>query len=108
MYLGLPLAKEPVKTKIWVKLIEKLRGKLQSWGVSWINLAGRTIVIKAILSALPIYQFATTLAPASIHKHMELIIRSFLWHRGRQDSKNFSLVKWDQVILPFEKGGLGI
>jgi len=108
MYLGLPLAKESVKTEIWVKLIEKLRGKLQSWGVSWLNLAGRTILIKAILSALPIYQFATTLALASTHKHMELIIRSFLWQGGRQDSKKFSLVKWDQVILPFEKGGLGI
>jgi len=108
MYLGLPLAKESVKTEIWASLIEKLRGKLQSWGVSWLNLAGRTTLTKAILSALPIYQFATTLAPASIHKHMELIIRSFLWQGGRQDSKKFSLVKWDQVILPFEKGGLGI
>eukprot|EP00253_Pinus_taeda_P035640 PITA_35640 len=108
MYLGLPLAKESIKTEIWVKLIEKLRGKLQSWGVYWLNLAGRTILIKAILSALPIYQFATTLTPASIHKHMELIIRSFLWQGGKKDTKRFSLVKWDKVILPLEKGGLGI
>eukprot|EP00253_Pinus_taeda_P019113 PITA_19113 len=78
MYLGLPLAKESVKIEIWVKLIEKLRGKLQSWGMTWLNLAGRTTLIKAILSALPIYQFAVTLAPASTHKHMEIIIRSFL------------------------------
>lgn len=108
MYLVLPLAKDSVKTKIWVKHIEKLRGKLQSWGMTWLNLAGRTTLIKAILSALPIYQFAVTLALASTHKHMEIIIRSFLWQGGRQDSKKFSLVKLDQVILPFEKGGLGI
>eukprot|EP00253_Pinus_taeda_P018624 PITA_18624 len=106
MYLGLPLAKESVKSEIWVKLIEKSRGKLQSWGMTWLNLAGRTTLIKAILSALPIYQFAVTLAPASTNKHMEIIIRSFLWQGGKQDSKNFSLVKWDQVTLPFEKGGL--
>eukprot|EP00253_Pinus_taeda_P026690 PITA_26690 len=108
MYLWLPLAKESIKTEIWVKLIEKLRGNLQSWGVYWLNLAGRTILIKAILSALPIYQFATTLAPESIHKHMELIIRSFLWQGGKQDTKKFSLVKWDKVIHPLEKGGLRI
>eukprot|EP00253_Pinus_taeda_P011928 PITA_11928 len=107
-YLGLPLAKETVKSEIWVKHIEKMRGKLQSWGMSWLNLVGRTTLIKAILSALPIYQYVVTLAPASTHKHMEIIIRSFLWQGGRQDSKKFSLVKWDQVILPFEKGGLGI
>lgn len=82
-YLGLPLAKESIKAEIWTKLIEKLRGKLQSWGVYWLNLAGRIILIKAILSALPIYQFATTLAPAGIHKHMELIIRGFLWKGGK-------------------------
>eukprot|EP00253_Pinus_taeda_P013290 PITA_13290 len=107
-YLGLPLAKEAIKTEVWVKLIEKLRGKLQSWGVYWLNLAGRTILIKAILSALPIYQFATIIAPASIHKHTELIIRIFLWKGGKQDTKKFSLVKWEKVTLPLEKGGLGI
>eukprot|EP00253_Pinus_taeda_P001792 PITA_01792 len=102
-YLGLPLAKDSIKSEIWVKLIEKLRGKLQSWGMYWLNLAGRTILIKAVLSALPIYQFAITLAPASIHKHMELIIRSFLWQGGKQDTKKFSLVKWRKRILS-EKG----
>ena len=85
-----------------------MRGLLQSWGLSWLNLAGRTTLIKAILSALPIYQYAVTLAPASTQKHMELIMRSFLWQRGKQDLKKFSLVRWDQVILPFEKGGLAI
>eukprot|EP00253_Pinus_taeda_P028873 PITA_28873 len=107
-YLGLPLARETVKSQIWIKLIENMRSKLQSWGMHWLNLAGRSILIKSVLSALPIYQFAITLAPASIHKHMELIIRSFLWQGGRQDTKKFSLVKWSKVTLPMEKGGLGI
>lgn len=107
-YLGLALAKETIKSEIWVKHIEKMRGLLQSWGLSWINLAGRTTLIKAILSTLPIYQYAVTLAPASTHKHMELIMRSFLWQGGKQDSKKFNLVRWDQVILPFENGGLAI
>jgi len=35
-------------------------------------------------------------------------MRSFLWQGGRKDSKKFSLVKWEQVILPYEKGGLAI
>eukprot|EP00253_Pinus_taeda_P031914 PITA_31914 len=104
MYLGLPLAKETIKSEIWVKLIEKLRGKLQSWGVYWLNLPGRTILIKAILSALPIYQFATTLAPASTHKHMELLIRRFLWQGGKHDTKKFSLVKWKIIKRKYLNG----
>lgn len=107
-YLGLPLKKEVVKTEIWTKHIEKMRGLLHSWGLSRLNLAGRTTLIKALLSALPIYQYAVTLAPASTHKHLELIMRSFLWQGGKKDSKKFSLVRWDQVTLPFEKGGIAI
>eukprot|EP00253_Pinus_taeda_P001849 PITA_01849 len=80
-YLGLPLAKEIVK---------------QNYPHQGYSLR------------LPIYQYAVTLAPASTHKHMEIIMRSFLWQGERQDSKKFSLVKWDQVILPFEKGGICI
>eukprot|EP00253_Pinus_taeda_P013228 PITA_13228 len=107
-YLGLPLAKEHIKAEVWTKHIEKMRGLLQSWGASWLNLAGRTILIKVVLSGLPIYQYAVIMAPASTHKHMELIMRSFLWQGGKQDTKKFSLVSWDQVTLPYEKGGLSI
>eukprot|EP00253_Pinus_taeda_P010908 PITA_10908 len=107
-YLGLPLAKESVKYEVWTKHIEKMRGLLQGWGASWLNLAGRTILIKAVLSALLIYQYAVIMAPASVHKHLELIMRSFLWQGGKQETKKFSLVKWDQVTLPYEKGGLSI
>lgn len=97
-----------VKSKVWNKHIEKMRGKIQSWGTTWVNLAGKTILIKALLSALLIYQFAIIMAPASAHKQMELIIRGFLWQGKKQESKRFSLVHWDQVTLPFEKGGISI
>jgi len=65
-------------------------------------------LIKALLSALPIYQYAIIMASASAHKQMELIIRSFLWQGGKQDNKKFNLVRWEQVALPYEKGGITI
>eukprot|EP00253_Pinus_taeda_P022784 PITA_22784 len=57
-YLGLLLAKEHIKAEVWTKHIENMRSLLQSWGVSWLNLVGRTILIKVVLSGLPIYQYA--------------------------------------------------
>jgi len=59
-----------------------------------------------MLTSLPIYQFAAILAPESIYKQIELTIRSFLWKGGKSETKKFSLVKWDQVTSPYEKGGL--
>lgn len=83
-------------------------GKIQNWGVMWLNLAGRVTLIKALLSILPIHQYVIIMAPASAHKQMELIIRSFLSQGGKQDNKKFSLVRWEQVTLPYEKGGIAI
>lgn len=74
----------------------------------WLNMAGRVILIKTLLAALPICQYAVILAPASAHKQMELILISFLWQGGKQENKKLSLVRWEQVILPYEQGGLSI
>ena len=54
----------------------------------WLNFAGRVILIKALLAALPIYQYAIIMAPASAHKQMDLILRSFLWWGGNKKIKN--------------------
>lgn len=61
----------------------------------WLNLVGRVKLIKALLSALLIYQYAITMAPTSVHKKMELITRSFLWQGGKHDNKKSSRVKWE-------------
>lgn len=81
---------------------------MQTWGMIWLNLASRVTLIKSILTALPLYQFAAFLAPKSVHKQIELIIRSFLWQGGKPETKKFSLIKWEQVTSPYEKGGLSI
>lgn len=85
-----------------------MKNKTQNWGMMWLNMAGKVILIKALLGALPIYQYAIILAPASAHKQMELILRGFLWQGGKQENKKFSLVRWEQVVLPYEQGGLSI
>lgn len=78
-YLGLPIPKKNLKAKLRIKQVEKMKYKIQKGGMMWLNMAGRVILIKALLMALPIYQYSIILAPASAHKQMELIIRGFLW-----------------------------
>jgi len=97
-----------MKTKIWTKQIEKMKNKIQCWGMRWLNMIGRVIVIKSLLAALTIYQYAIIMASTSAHKQMELILRIFMWQGGKQENKKFSLVKWEQVVLPYEQGSLSI
>lgn len=38
-YLGLPIAKENIKAEVWSKQVEKMKDKIQKWGMMWLNLA---------------------------------------------------------------------
>ena len=58
-------------------------------------MAGRVVLIKALLIALPIYQYAALLAPTSINKQMELVIRGFLRQGGKVETKKHNLVNWN-------------
>jgi ribonuclease HI len=79
---------------------------LQAWGFSWLNLAGKTVLIKLVLNSLPIYQASLMLAPLRILRKMEGIVRSFFWKGGKQNRNRLPLVNWDKVTKPFLEGGL--
>jgi len=51
-YLGLPLNNRT----LWHDIINKIKAKIISWGGYWLTKGGKTISLKSILSALPIYQ----------------------------------------------------
>jgi hypothetical protein len=71
-------------------------------------LAGHTILIKSVLSALHIFQFSSLLAPQNVKSSISSLLRRFLWEGGKTDKKKYHLIKWDIVKHPKEKRGLGI
>jgi hypothetical protein len=81
---------------------------MDHWGAFWLNLAGRTVLIKSVLSALPIFQFSSLLAPQNVKNSISILLRRFLWEGGKTDKKKYHLIKWDIVKHPKESGGLGI
>ena len=54
-YLGLPLTLGPNPSLLWLEVICKLKTKIVSWGGQWLTKAGKLILIKVVLSALPIF-----------------------------------------------------
>jgi hypothetical protein len=107
-YLGLPLCLKTLPGEFWHILLQKFRGKMESWGARWLNPAGRVVLIKSVLSALPMFQFSTLLAPKGILQAMSQLIRKFLWQGGASNHKKLHLVKWEMVTQPKSRGGLGI
>ena len=107
-YLGVPIFKTKSKSSAWTPIVDKIKRKIIGWGISWLNLAGKVILIKAILNSFLIYQCSLLLALVKIITQIEGLIRSFLWQRGDSGGKRIALVNWETVKLPRAEGGLHI
>ena len=89
--------------------MDKINKKITGWGTIWLNLAGRVVLIKAVLNSLLLYQSSLLLAPVKVINQIESMVRSFLWKGGNTDGgKKFSLVSWRTIKLPKQQGGLEI
>lgn len=105
-YLGIPLVKGKPGNSMWLPLLDKFKGKIHTWGASWLNKAGKVVLINSILAALLVYQASILLAPKSILSQMEKILRRFLWEGGKKGEGKIHLVNWDKVKASKEEGGL--
>jgi hypothetical protein len=65
------------------------------------------VLIKSVLSSLPVYFLSFFKAPAGIITKLESLFKQFLWG-GCEDERKFNWVSWDKVCRPLEEGGLGI
>ena len=83
-YLGLPLTLGQNNPSLWLDIIGKLKDKIASWGGHWLTKVGKLILIKSILSALPIYQSSLLLALKKIMDWISKLLRDFLWRGGKK------------------------
>jgi hypothetical protein len=107
-YLGLPIINGCNKRSLWTEIIGKIKAKISVWGGYWLTKGGKAILIKSVLSALPIYQASFLLAPKSVTDLISKLLRDFLWQGGKGNQNKFHLVKWETVKRPISEGGLQI
>jgi hypothetical protein len=67
-YLGLPLSIKKLPRSVFLELIDKVADKLPGWKAALINPAGRTTLVKSVLSAAHIYYFIALQCPKWVVK----------------------------------------
>ena len=63
-------------------------------------------LINSVMDALPSYMMSVFPMPASVSNSIDALRRNFLW-QGSEDEK-FHLVKWKELMVSKNTGGLGI
>ncbi|XP_038995029.1 uncharacterized mitochondrial protein AtMg00310-like [Hibiscus syriacus] len=105
-YLGVPVLHRWVTTASYQYLIRSVEQKLSGWKARTPLLAGRIVLAKSALAAIPTYTLQTAVLLESTCLAIERIIHRFIW--GSTSSRGgIHLVKWQDVCKPISDGGLG-
>eukprot|EP00253_Pinus_taeda_P021359 PITA_21359 len=95
---GTPTVKEALAFKSILTLFSK---------ASALNFAGRLVLTKAILQAIPHYLLSILPAPQGILHRIRTIQRTFLW-KGNAEKNKWALVAWNKLCKSKSLGGLNL
>lgn len=81
--------------------------KLAGWKAKFLSFAGRTVLVKSVMSAIPNYVMPGEVLLIHLCEKLDKINRDFIWGPTREKRKVHQ-VGWDKIIKPKGEGGLGI
>ena len=106
-YLGFPISSRNIGVGGFKNIANKMRKKLQPWKGKHLSSGGRLILTNSSLSSMPTYTMGMFLLQDGVHKQMDTIRSQFFW-RGDSEKFKYHMMKWENVRLPKDFGGLGI
>ncbi|XP_020969282.1 uncharacterized protein LOC110267813 [Arachis ipaensis] len=105
-YLGLPATWGRSKNKALEWIQEKILDKMQGWKEKLLNQAGKEVLIKAVIQAIPVYAMNVIKFPKSFCRKIESIIAKFWWtNNGKERSIHWK--SWKKMTRSKLNGGLG-
>nr|XP_028957501.1 uncharacterized protein LOC114824514 [Malus domestica] len=90
---------------IW-GLMRILEGRINGWAEQFLSPAGKEVLIKAVVMALPNYAKLCFKLPVGLCREVESAISNFWW-RGNKDKGGMHWVSWQKMKRSKKTGGLG-
>ncbi|PNX73684.1 ribonuclease H [Trifolium pratense] len=105
-YLGLPSMIGRKKKQIFAFIKDRIWKRINSWRGRALSRAGKEIMIKSVLQAIPSYIMSVYLLPDSTIKDIERMMNSFWWGGG-VNNKGIRWLAWDRMTHSKAEGGMG-
>lgn len=105
-YLGLPLVVGRSKNQVLNYVVEAADCKIQGWKHKCLSTAGKEVLLKSVVMALPNYIMSCYRLPNTLCKKIEKRM-AFHWWGGKGDKRKIHSAKWDRLTGSKMSGGLG-
>jgi len=92
IYLGMLVGGSHRKRDFWNSIADKIRKKLAKWRGKVLSIVGRVVLIKSVITPLPLSYLSLFRMLVNVIKEVKIIERDFLWGWG-QDRKKIAWVK---------------
>ncbi|XP_030478273.1 uncharacterized protein LOC115695341 [Cannabis sativa] len=104
-YLGMPSFVGRNKKQVFGKIRDKVEAKLRGWKMGLFSQAGKEILIKAVIQAIPCYIMSCFWVTKGILKDIESMIAHFWW--GSTSNKHkLHWGNWKKLCRLKEQGGI--
>lgn len=80
-------------------MLDLVQGRLESWQSRYLFMGGRLVLIRSVLSSIPIYHMSVNVLPVGVKKKLHGLFYRFLWG-GLVVKNKMHLVNWETVTGP--------
>lgn len=105
-YLGLPVLKGRMKDGKFQSTKDKVSKRLNDWSGKYLSSAGKEVLIKAVIQAIPTYSMSIFKFSANLCEELEQMTRNFWWG-DEENRKKVHWLAWEKLLKKKNRGGMG-
>jgi hypothetical protein len=105
-YLGLPALVGKSRMSAFRGITERIWKRLQDWKLKFLSQAGKEILLKAVVQAIPTYCMSVFMLPKALCSEINSLMAKFYWGH-KENYKRIHWMSWNKLSLSKSQGGMG-
>ena len=106
-YLGMSSMIGRDRIAIFAYIKDRVWQHINSWSSKCLSKAGREVMIKSVLQAIPSYVISLSQLPTTLVTAIERMMNKFWWGHGRTSHRGINWLSWEKLLMHKTHGGMG-